>query len=229
LSLSNEPDKLANMALDTLLQVLSVDCCWIQTITDRKHKKLNLAAERGFNAEIRQEIGTMDMGHSFSEQIIGLGHKIIIPDLSNDGLYGMPSFKNTGYKWLVAVPLMTYRVYGILGTASRNRKLLKKDTSELIMVIAGLIATSISKAHLSRLITAPEKPIAVHSLTIHEEPEAKPIKNIKDALQTKEAPQTAEQMPETPQNPPLIIPAKRPDSAFHSHARKMEQFRKAHR
>ncbi len=44
----------------------------------------------------------MDMGHVFSEQVIGLGRIITISDLSNDGLYGIPSFRNTGFKWLVA-------------------------------------------------------------------------------------------------------------------------------
>jgi hypothetical protein len=317
LSLSNEPDKLANMALDTVAQVLGVDCCWIQTISDRKHKKLNLAAERGFSPEMRQEIGTMDLSHSFSEQIIGLGHKIIIPDLNNDGLYGIPSFKNTGYRWLVAVPLMTYRAHGILGTASRNRKLLKKETAELIMTIAGMIATSLSKASAFHRPPAPEKPAlepvrqikealsiqidtagdqakevnkdpktpekkAAAELTQHikEEPEKavkkpapelteqpkeskkldrKPVINpigqqqeIVTVKRLKEELKTIENKHQTPLKtkvPEAITPhkakdevnapakdevnapakpAKHADSAFHSHARKMEQFRKSH-
>jgi transcriptional regulator with GAF, ATPase, and Fis domain len=242
LSLSNEADKLVNMALDTLSQVLSVDCCWIQTIDDRKHKKLLLAAERGFSPEIRQEVAAMDMSHSFSEQILGLGHKIIIPDLSNDGLYGLPSFRKTGYKWLVAVPLMTYRAHGILGIASRNRKLLKKDTADLVMVIAGLIATSLSKSHLSRQLPALEKPANAAITKTGEElktTEAKQLpisaQTIKEELKTtekkSEAPLKTEAPIKTPPplNPPQNKPAKRPDGPFHSHARKMEQFRKTHR
>jgi signal transduction protein with GAF and PtsI domain len=215
--LSNEPDKLANMALDTLAQVLAVDCCWIQTISDRKHKKLQLAAERGFSPEMRQDIATMDMSSSFSEQIIGMGHKIIIPDLSNDGLYGLPSFRTTGYKWLVAVPLMTYRAHGILGIASRNRKLLKKDTAELIMVIAGLIATSLSKAHLSHQPSGTEKPAAAHLQAVKE-----------DLNPPEKKPETPVNITE-PLNPPQSKHAKRPDGAFNTHARKMESFRKSHR
>lgn len=90
----------------------------------------------------------MDLDHDFSEQIIGLGHKVVIPDLNNDGLYGLSSFRNAGFRWLVAVPLMTYRVHGILGIASRNRKTFQKETAELIMVIAGLIGNALSKANL---------------------------------------------------------------------------------
>ena len=273
LSLSNEPDKLANMALDTLSQVLGVDCCWLQTISDRRHKKLNLAAERGFSPEMRQEIGTMDLSHAFSEQIIGMGHKIVIPDLSNDGLYGLPSFNKNGYKWMVAVPLMTYRAHGILGTASSNRKLLKKDTADLIMTIAGMIAASLSKANLSRSTPFAEKPAAESITAVKVEPKAtvtkpasEPITMVKEeikaavkkpapepAAQVKEEPKKAEKKvetrpvtnpkeelkpiekkPETPvkvkavENPTPVKPAKRPEGAFPSHVRKMEQFRKGH-
>jgi signal transduction protein with GAF and PtsI domain len=217
LSFSNEPDKLANMALDTLSRVLDIECCWIQTINDRKHKKLLLAAERGFSPEMRLEIASMDMSHSFSEQIIGLGHKIIIPDLSNDGRYGLPSFRDTGLKWLVAVPLMTYRVHGILGTASRNRKRLHKDTADLIMVIAGLIAASISKTYLARKSPEPEKP------------------DVAPTGLAKEDPIAPDKKPGEPVNimaggnePPHKTPG-RPDGAFHSHASKMEKFRRSHR
>jgi hypothetical protein len=210
LSLSNEPDKLANMALDTLSRVLDIECCWIQTINDRKHQKLLLAAEHGFSPEMRREIASMDMGHSFSEQIIGLGHKIIIPDLSNDGRYRLPSFRDTGYKWLVAVPLMTYRVHGILGIASRNRKRLHKDTADLIMVIAGLIAASLSKTYLSHQPSGAEEPVNA------------PTHDVKEELIT------PEKKPEAASSPSHHRNAKHSDGAFHSHARKMDSFRRSH-
>jgi signal transduction protein with GAF and PtsI domain len=199
------------MALDTLARVMAIDCCWIQTINDRRQKKLRLAAERGFSPEIQQEVTVMDMNHSFSQQIIGMGHKIVIPDLANDGLYGLPSFRKTGFKWLVAVPLMTYRVHGILGTASRNRKLLKKDTADLIMTIAGLIAASLSKANFINHPPVPERPATAPTAITREEPGA------------------AMKKPAAPAGFPPVEPAKRPDGAFPSHARKMEQFRKSHR
>ncbi len=205
------------MALETLSRVLGIECCWIQTFNDRKHKKLLLAAEYGFSPEMRLEIASMEMRHSFSEQIIGQGHKIIIPDLSNDGRYGLPSFRDTGFKWLVAVPLMTYRVHGILGTASRHRKRLQKDTADLIMVIASLIATSLSKAQLSHQTPAPPKPLTA------------PAQAVKEELKTTEkTPGTAINIT-VPANFPPSKNAKRADGVFHSHARKMESFRKSHR
>jgi transcriptional regulator with GAF, ATPase, and Fis domain len=204
------------MALDTLARVLEIDCCWIQTINIRKQKKLVLTAERGFSPEMRQEIVAMDLSHSFSEQIIGMGHKIIIPDLSNDGLYGLPSFGMTGYKWLVAVPLMTYRAHGILGTASRNRKHLHKDTADLIMVIAGLIATSLSNAHLLRQLPVTDKPAKA------------PPPEANEGLETTEKKAVAPEKSVASENTSRPKNPRRPDGAFHSHARKMEIFRKSH-
>ena len=205
------------MALDTLSRVLDIECCWIQTINDRKQKKLVLAAEHGFSPEIRQEIVSMDMGHRFSEQIIGLGHKIIIPDLSNDGQYGLPAFRDTGYKWLVAVPLMTYRVHGILGTASRNRKRLHKDTADLVMVIAGLIAASLSKTYLSHRPSGAEE--TANALT----------REVKEELITPEKKLEAPSNVTAPVNSQPGKHAKRSDGAFPGHARKMDSFRKSHR
>ncbi len=205
------------MALDTLVRVLDIDCCWIQTINNRKPKRLQLAAERGFSPEMQREISAMDMGHSFSQQIIGLGHKIVIPDLANDGLYGLPSFPAKGYRWLVAVPLMTYRVHGILGAACRHRKRLQKDTADLIMVIAGLIATSLTKAHLFRQPPFRETP-----------PQA-PNTEIKKSLDTDEKKPVTPPDNGTDDGAPHQKPARRPDGAFHRHARQMEMFRRSHR
>jgi hypothetical protein len=56
------------------------------------------------------------------------------------------------------VPLMTYRVYGILGAACRNKKSYDKNTTGLIMVMAGLIANALSKAELTRNFQSQPKP-----------------------------------------------------------------------
>jgi hypothetical protein len=224
------------MALDTLTSALDIECCWIQTISDRRHKELFLAAERGLSPEMRREIAAMDLGHIFSQQIIGLGHKIIIPDLTNNGTYGLPSFRKTGYRWLVAVPLMTYRAHGILGAASRHRKRLQKDTADLIMTIAGMIATALSKNRLAGGPAGPPKTVNDAATGTQEAPkpaEKKPSANIPPKAKTE--PKTGEKKPEIPAStrppgsPPPAAPARRPENAFHSHARKMESFRKSHR
>jgi signal transduction protein with GAF and PtsI domain len=209
LSLSNEPHKLLNMTLDTLVQVLEVECCWVQTINFTK-KSLELSAKRGFTEPMQAEMALMDMGHNFTRQVVGLGDEIVIPNLSQDGRYGLASFRAAGYKWLVAAPLMTYRVHGVLGIASRQKKTLRKETADLVMVIAGLIGNALNKAGLSRQST----------------PAAKP--------ESKESPKNAavpaeEPPPLSPSTPADKYAAKTTDSGFHGHARKMKSFRKLHR
>jgi signal transduction protein with GAF and PtsI domain len=186
------------MTLDTLCQVLKTECCWVQTINVRD-RALSLVAQRGFSAEMKLEMASLDINHRFSEQTVGLGNEIIIPDLSNDGLYGLSSFRRAGFKWLVAAPLMTYRVHGVLGIASLKKKHFGKETAELTRVIAGLIGTALNKSWLSQKSRSPDK-------------SARPA-----TKETPSAPSPSD-VPESPQ-----------EGAFHKHARKMKSFRNSHR
>jgi signal transduction protein with GAF and PtsI domain len=208
LSLSNEPQKLLNMALDTLVQVLEVECCWVQTINFTR-KSLDLSARRGFNESMQKEMAAMDMGRNFTRQVVGLGDEIVIPNLAQDGRYGLASFRAAGYQWLIAAPLMTYRVHGVLGIASRKKKMLRKETADLVMVIAGLIGNALNKAELVQQSPPAEKP---------------------PRTENKERPKNAAVPPEErPPHTPADKPAEKPsDVGFHGHARKMKSFRKLH-
>jgi len=210
LSLSNEPQKLLNMTLDTLAQVLDIECCWVQTINVRK-RSLSLSAERGFTSAMQAEMASMDMNAVFTKQLVGLGDQIVIPSLSNDGLYGLSSFRSAGYKWLIAAPLLTYRVHGVLGVASRYKKRFHKETADLVMVIGGLIGNALNKADLSQQTPVSEK---------REQPvnKAQPKKTVVPAEQSSP--------PATPVDKP---PAKAPDAAFPKHAHSMKSFRSLHR
>lgn len=242
--------------MDALFQVLGIECCWIQTISDRENQKLALAAERGFSPDMKSEISAMDLTHKFTGQIIGICNKIVIPDLNNDGLYGLASFRKAGYRWLVAVPLMTYRAYGLLGAASKNKRLMDKDTARLIMVIGGLIANSLGKAHFT--------PGSAHRSKLPDVLAIKPDKAALTAQKKKETEPATPSVNTTPQSAPAVLPlsippspppaipvpvliqkanpaekipisvrpskpVNPPDPAFHSHTRKMESFRRAHK
>jgi transcriptional regulator with GAF, ATPase, and Fis domain len=204
------------MTLDTLAQVLEIECCWVQTINAKK-RSLHLAAERGFDSEMQREMSTMDMSHHLSEQVVGLGNEIVIPDLSNNGQYGLSSFQAAGYKWLVAVPLMTYRVHGVLGIASRNKKRLRKETADLVMVIAGLIGTALNKAGLSRELPAPEKAEKPAIEESHKEP-----------VTPRKEPPILTHKTSAPHVPPEKHALKPADSTFNKHAYKMKSFRRLH-
>jgi signal transduction protein with GAF and PtsI domain len=205
------------MALDTLSQELKTECCWVQTINARK-RTLSLAAHRGFSHGMKMEMASLDMNHRFSEQIVGLGNEIVIPDLSNDGLYGLSSFREAGFKWLVATPLMTYRVHGVLGIASRNKKRFYKETVDLTKVIAGLIGTALNKAWLSQKSPGPEKPSPTSEKA-----------DTKSPASPREETSTLTGQPAAPQPPSYNNPTKTPEGTFYKHARKMKSFRNLHR
>jgi len=156
LSLSNEPQQILDMVLDTLLEVLNIDCCWVQLLS-LENRELRLAAYRGFTPDMKREMGSVDLGQSFGNQVAGLGHKIIIPDLPIDREYGLSSFSKAGYRSLVAVPLMTYHIQGVMGISTRNRQRFHAEITELLMVIARLVGMAIDKADLYQRTLAQEK------------------------------------------------------------------------
>lgn len=172
-----------------------------------------------------------------------MGNKIIVPDLNSDSLYAPASFRTAGFKWLVAVPLMTYRAHGLLGAASKNRKSLEKDTPDLIMVIAGLIANALSKSHLTgsfiRRSNKPPEPAimdtkvetkagaAEAALLTDTQTEIAPVTTTTNATPLQNSPPLKGEHPSAP--PFLKSSPKKIDPAFHAHKSKMESFRKAHR
>jgi len=145
--------------------------------------------------------------------------------------------------WLMTPSFLILTLYmmrvGLLGMRRRIADYdpaLGFDFSHLIMTIAGMIAASLSKANLSRSTPTAEKPASEPAPLVREEPKAAVKKPAPEpAALAKEEPKKAEKKPETAvklkavENPAPVKPAKRSDGAFPSHARKMEQFRKAHR
>jgi GAF domain-containing protein len=104
-----------------------------------------LVSSRGFTNEIQREMTLMNMNHYFGNEIVGLGHKIIIPNLSQDGSHGMAIFERAGFRSLIAVPIMTYKIHGTMGAAYRDRKRFSHDFPQLLVVIANLLGMALSK------------------------------------------------------------------------------------
>jgi hypothetical protein len=156
LALSNERQQLLEMVLDTLLEVLEVDCCWVQLLDLGSHE-LQLVAHRGFTPDMEREIGSPGLGLDFTNQISGLGYKIIIPDLSHDKDHVLTSFINAELRSLVAVPLRTYHTQGVIGIASKGKQWFNAEAAELLMVIASMVGTALDKADLYQRALASEK------------------------------------------------------------------------
>jgi len=147
LSLSNEPANLLDMVLDTLLELLKIDCCWVQLVRP-ENRYLQLAAYRGFTPDMEHEISSIDLEHNVAYQAATLGHRISISDLSRNRKYQLSSFSKAGLRSLVVVPLMTYRMQGVMGVASLSKKRFSAEIIKLLMLIAGLVGTALNKADL---------------------------------------------------------------------------------
>ena len=98
----------------------------------------------------------MNKDHPLFQEILGLGNRIVIPNLSLDGAYGMSVFEKAGFYSLVAVPITTYKVIGILGAADKKKRRFGNDIAQLLSVIASLVGVSLTKAGMMQPVL-PEK------------------------------------------------------------------------
>lgn len=167
---------------------------------------------------MKREMDLIDRDHHFSHEIIGLGHKIIIPSLNRDGKYNIPFFRQSGYRSLLAVPIMTYRIHGILGMAFRSKMKFREDYTQLLDVIANLIGMSLHKSSLSepQIQKRPAEPANSDEMKSVDIKTEEPV--VKDSLK-----KDIQALSETTSR------ANNPDSDFHDHARSMRLFHESHK
>jgi transcriptional regulator with GAF, ATPase, and Fis domain len=232
LSLSNQPQNLVDMVLDTLLELLKVDCCWVQLYQSENHR-LQLAACRGFTQDMKQEIDSTDFEHSLAHQVVALGYEISISDLSRDGQYGLSSFSKAGLCSVVAVPLMTYRIQGVMGIAFSSKKGFPAGVGKLLMAIGGLVGTALSKVYLYQRELAGEK-----QLSISAQLEAQSIPNSGERIEadseTEFTVTSADKVKQQSEGIGNVIQgtsqgaAKRTKDTFDEHTHRMKSFRRVH-
>ena len=167
---------------------------------------------------MKREMSLMDRDHRFSHEIVGLGHKIIIPSLNRDGKYNIPIFKKSGLRSLLAVPIMTYRIHGILGMAFRDKMKFSEDLTQLFDVIANLIGMSLHKSTLNGQLMQkrPVKPTFSDEVKAGDEKTEET--NVKDS---------SAQDIQTVSEPTGGV--KNHESEFHDHTRSMIRFNKSHK
>jgi signal transduction protein with GAF and PtsI domain len=217
LSLTTNPQQLLETTLDTLSGILKTDCCWVH-IVKAGNDKLPLVASLGFTQDMKRDLGRLDSKHRFSHEVIGLGHRIVIPSLNRDGKYNIPAFKKSGFRSLIAVPIMTYRVHGILGAAYRRKTKFSEDFTELLAVIANLLGMSLHKSRLHRQIL-PQKPTEPD-----DRGESKPADKSPEDRTAKDEPKKCKNIP-----PGAIVKKKAQGGNFHDHNRSMKLFNESHK
>jgi len=113
------------------------------------------------------EMTHMSKDHPLFREVLGLGNRIVIPNLCMDGAYGMSVFEKAGFCSLVAVPITTYKVLGILGAADKKKRRFGNDIAQLLSVIANLLGVSLTKTGIMQ-------PALLEKTKIPDEPDFKP-------------------------------------------------------
>ena len=73
-----------------------------------------------------------------------------------DNRYGMEFFKKAGFSSLIAVPIVTYKVLGIIGAAYREKRGFSNDFSQLFSVIANLVGMALNRTMITEHVTLSE-------------------------------------------------------------------------
>lgn len=142
--MTNNHNFVVETVLDSLDDNLKIDCSWIQ-VTSPFSQYPHLASFRNFTDEIHYEMSRIDLNNYFIEQIVGLGNKIVVPNLNMKDDHILAVFRKAGFHSLIAVPITTYRVLGIMGVAFRKKRNFSKDYINLIVLVSNLVGMAISK------------------------------------------------------------------------------------
>ena len=230
LALSNEPQQIIEMVLDKLLHLLEVDYGWVQLIGSAD-RNLRLVASRSSTPEMTGMAGLTDSQRILGERVV-VGLKVVIPDLSRDGMDGLSSFGMAGLRSLAAVPIRTYHTHGVIGVASRTKKHLDNEVAELLVTVAGLVGATLNVADLGRIALDREKQRIAEEISqvetvTAEDSSSSALKTgselpiVKETVSI-EPPDTGIQVAESEE-----IPAGN-NGAFGDHAREMADFHKFH-
>jgi len=148
LALSDEPQQILDLALDTLLKVLPIDCCWIQLL-DEKNDKLTLAAQRGFTPKMMKEMASIKLEQGINTHAVQPGKPIAVSELPADVRYSWVLPGKVGSHSFAAVPLSSPgRIQGVMGVASSAAGQFTTEMVALLATIASQISIALDKANL---------------------------------------------------------------------------------
>jgi len=148
LYLSDEPQDILDLVLDKLLELLPIDCCWVQLL-DERSDELNLINHRGFTPEMVKEISSLKLGQSLSGHVALSSQPLVIPDMATDTRYSLTSPTEAGLHSFAALPIGSKgRTRGIIGVASSTANQFTKEMVELLTVLGNHISIALDKAKL---------------------------------------------------------------------------------
>jgi hypothetical protein len=146
LSLSNYPRQILNLVLNVLSKLLDVDASWVH-LADATTREEALSASRGLTSTQNRELMAPEL-RGILEDRLGTGDLVIVPDMARDDKLKSSPFVGAGFGSLVAVPLVTDRFRGTLGTMWRVTKGFDADYGFLLLVIGNLVCSTLERAAL---------------------------------------------------------------------------------
>ncbi|MFH0914682.1 MAG: GAF domain-containing sensor histidine kinase [Chloroflexota bacterium] len=153
LSLLEEPEKLARLALDRLMESLPADGGWVQ-LWEEQGKRLGLVAHRGLTPEMVTEL-TAKPEQSFTGRVAQSGAPLVVPQVQDDP-HSPGSLVKTGIHFFAAFPLQSRgQTMGVMGVASRNAGFTTEEL-QLLEVVAAVTGSALDRAHLRQQVGAGE-------------------------------------------------------------------------
>jgi len=157
LYLSDEPQQILGLVLDKVIELLPIDCCWVQLL-DEQSGKLNLVNHRGFTPEMIQEIASVELGQSLAGHVALSGQPLVIADIAADDRYTLTSLIKAGQHSLAAIPVGSKgRTQGVIGASSSTENQFTKEMVELLSVLGNHISIALDKAKLYQQTKATEE------------------------------------------------------------------------
>ena len=136
------------MALEKTIQVIEIDGGGIYLL-DEMSGKLNIAAQRGFNAEFVDKIDALQVGEGFSGQVALSGKPLVVKNIAKDFRLTRTAVAEAGIRSVAVVPLSSKgKVPGTLFVVRRGRRDFSKQDIELLTSIGRQIGMAVENARL---------------------------------------------------------------------------------
>ncbi len=145
---SLDPDETLKSALDKILQLIKIDAAGIYLL-DENSQLLNLAAQRGLNLELVNNIDHLKVGEGFSGQVIQTGKPLVVEDISTDPRLTRTQVLASGFHSIAVVPLITKgKVLGTLFVISRTPQVYGEKALSLLASIGNHLGIAVENARL---------------------------------------------------------------------------------
>lgn len=145
-----EPGKIADVALDEVIKLPMVDCCWVHHV-DRRNQRFTLQVERGFTLEMVKELRSAEMERGILSKAAVSGEPLVVSDMASDTRYNFRSFVKAGFHSLcVLFVKVESEVVVIVGVCSRNKGEFDPSIGALFSIVVNQIVMAWKLLDLSR-------------------------------------------------------------------------------